>query len=158
MTILSGETITHLSFTEELLEPFCARGEMDGISHGVSHAGYDLRLEFDSNGEIEEKVIRRGEFLLASTIEEFKMPRYLVGVVHDKSSWARKGLAVQNTVIEPGWSGFLTLELTNHGPEELVLKRGVGICQVLFHHLDKPVAGYAGKYQNQDRGPVEAKT
>jgi dCTP deaminase len=65
---------------------------------------------------------------------------------------------VQNTVIEPGWSGWLTLEIANHGREAITLTRGVGIAQILFHPLDKPTAlKYTGKYQNQERGPVSAK-
>ncbi len=97
--------------------------------------------------------------MLASTIERFKMPNNLVGIVHDKSTWARRGIAVQNTVIEPGWEGWLTLELTNHGPEPVLLKRGMGISQILFHLLDEPTEiPYEGKYQDQERGPVAAKS
>jgi dCTP deaminase len=99
-----------------------------------------------------------GEFVLASTAEMFCMPDDVLGVVHDKSSWARRGLAAQNTVIEPGWRGFLTLELTNHGKEPLWLERGVGIVQVIFHLLDEPAAHpYRGKYQDQAAGPQVAR-
>ena len=85
------------------------------------------------------------------------MPTGVLGIVHDKSSWARQGLAVQNTVIEPGWRGWLTLELTNHGKDTLIIYEGTGICQVVFHYLDAPTdQPYDGKYNNQPRGPQPA--
>jgi dCTP deaminase len=84
------------------------------------------------------------------------MPFDLVGVVHDKSTWARRGLAVFNTVIEPGWRGYLTLELVHHGLKPLHIKAGSGIAQVVFSQLAEPAA-YSGKYQDQARGPVQAK-
>ncbi len=85
------------------------------------------------------------------------MPDNVMGIVHDKSSWARKGLTVQNTVIEPGWAGFLTLELTYHGESELFVHYGDPIAQIVFHRLDEITEQpYIGKYQNQERGPQEA--
>jgi dCTP deaminase len=86
------------------------------------------------------------------------MPDDILGVVHDKSSWARRGLTVQNTLIEPGWRGFLTLEITNHSHESIVLKRGMAIAQVVFHRLDEAAERpYSGKYQGQGPGPQEAR-
>ena len=97
-----------------------------GVSWGLGEAGYDIRLKqevrFKPGGPGGDHVtINGGEpdwgcFAIASAIEEFTMPVDLVGIVHDKSSWARQGLSVFNTVIEPGWRGFLTLELVFHGP------------------------------------------
>ena len=95
-------------------------------------------------------------FTLASAIEEFDMPDDLLGIVHDKSSWARRGLSVFNTVIEPGWKGFLTLELVFHGNEPVVIQHGSGIAQVIFHQLENS-AVYKGKYNNQPNEPVRAK-
>lgn len=94
-----------------------------------------------------------GRFCLASAIEEFQMPDNLVGIVHDKSTWARRGLSVFNTVIEPGWKGFLTLELVYHGNEGLIIPAGSGIAQVVFHKTSDEM-GYTGKYQNQPDKPV----
>lgn len=134
-------------------------------THGLGPAGYDLRLDGIAGerlwtGDVSDALefwLHPDQFILASTVEEFAMPDDLLGVVHDKSSWARRGLAAQNTVIEPGWRGFLTLELTNHGQEPLLLTHGVGICQVIFHVLDQPAAEpYRGKYQDQRRGPQVA--
>jgi dCTP deaminase len=164
MTILSAQTISSLCHPPEvtglepMLEPFCVRTRHEGVTFGLSAAGYDVRVEFDESGSIEEVLLEPGDFILASTIERFHMPTDVVGIVHDKSTWARRGIAVQNTVIEPGWSGFLTLELTNHGIEPVRLIRGMGIAQILFHRLDSPTTiPYEGKYQAQERGPVGAK-
>ena len=83
------------------------------------------------------------------------MPADLVGIVHDKSTWARRGLSVFNTVIEPGWQGFLTLELAYHRWGILRIPAGAGIAQVLFHRTTEGAA-YRGKYQNQPARPVQA--
>ncbi len=85
------------------------------------------------------------------------MPNSVMGIVHDKSSWARHGVAVQNTVIEPGWRGYLTLELTNHSQQTRTIKPGDPIAQIVFHWLDEPTKQpYEGKYQDQAAGPQEA--
>lgn len=151
--ILSAQTIRRL----KPLEPIFSRSTVFGMTFGLGPAGYDVRIEFDAEGSISGRELSAGGFLLASTIERFSMPANVVGIVHDKSSWARKGLTVQNTVIEPGWNGFLTLELTNHSNKEVLLKRGMPIAQVIFHWLDLETdSPYTGKYQDQSRGPQEA--
>jgi len=120
-----------------------------GVSHGLSEAGYDIRVK-------QPIVLNKDKrFMIASAIEEFSMPDDLMGIVHDKSTWARRGLSVFNTVIEPGWKGFLTLELVYHGPGELNIFPGSGIAQVIFHKVTDPMA-YKGRYQNQEDRPVEA--
>lgn len=135
-----------------------------GVSYGLVEAGYDIRIkqmvEFNPlihpAGVWVDGVHSLGHFILASSIEEFQMPPYLVGVVHDKSTWARRGLSVRNTVIEPGWRGWLTLELVYDGNEQLTIPAGAGIAQVLFHEVASP-AHYEGKYQGQEDRPVEAR-
>ena len=132
------------------VSPFCERTRDYGVSYGVGPAGYDVRLDQDV-------ILAPGAFKLGSTLEKFNMPRNLLGIVHDKSTWARMGIALQNTVIEPGWMGFLTLEITNHGRETITLPRGCGIAQIIFHFTDAEVEqGYSGKYQDQGRGPQGA--
>ena len=134
-----------------------------GVSWGLSEAGYDIRIkqevvfkpmtmgpEIWIDGQPEY-----GRFCLASAIEEFDMPADLVGVVHDKSTWARQGLSVFNTVIEPGWKGFLTLELVFHGNKDVVIPAGAGIAQVIFTSLAHD-AYYEGKYNGQPDRPVSA--
>jgi dCTP deaminase len=120
-----------------------------GVTYGLTEAGLDVRVAQD----ICLHPFRR--FTLASTIEQFAMPDDLVGIVHDKSTWARRGLSVQNTVIEPSWKGYLTLELVYYGWGVLRVPAGAGIAQVLFHQLAHP-AYYRGKYQNQPARPVAA--
>lgn len=130
-----------------------------GVSFGLSEAGYDIRIKqdivFDNGVFVDGVHTAQGNFTLASAIEEFQMPPNLVGVVHDKSTWARQGLSVFNTVIENSWKGFLTLELVYHGRDGLHIPAGAGIAQVIFHQTSVN-AYYDGKYQNQPDKPVEA--
>jgi dCTP deaminase len=121
----------------------------DGVSYGLSEAGYDIRIA----QAVTLHPFKR--FTLASTYEYFAMPPSLVGVVHDKSTWARRGLSVFNTVIEPAWRGWLTLELVYSGWGVLHIPEGAGIAQVLFHQIIEPAA-YSGKYQDQPNRPVGA--
>lgn len=86
------------------------------------------------------------------------MPIDLLGRVADKSTLARRGLAVQNTIIEPGWRGYLTLELSNHGRDAIEIVAGMPIAQIIFDVLDEPAERpYAGKYQDQRAGAVPAR-
>lgn len=127
-----------------------------GVSYGLGEAGYDIRIKQEiCFVHLHMKPMKR--FQLASAMEEFVMPRNLTGIVHDKSTWARRGLSVFNTVIEPGWKGFLTLELVYHGEEDLIIPAGAGIAQVIFHETSCS-AEYEGKYQNQEDEPVPARS
>lgn len=143
--IASGETLRNL----RPVMPFLEKSVAFGMSYGVSHAGYDIRLA-------QSFKMRPGDFHLGSTIERFTMPNRWLGIVHDKSTWARKGLSVFNTVIEPGWEGYLTLELSNRGDDMLTFECGMPIAQVVFHFVDRPVDGYDGKYQGQGPDPQGA--
>lgn len=120
-----------------------------GVSYGLGEAGYDLRIK----QAVTLHPLRR--FALASTVERFEMPTNLVAIIHDKSTWARRGLSVFNTVVEPGWCGWLTLELVYHGCGILRIPAGAGIAQAVFHQLVEP-AEYSGKYQDQPDRPVAA--
>lgn len=155
MTVLSAQSIRW----RQPLDPIVDRQQHpeSGCSFGLSACGYDIRLD-------QEVTLWPGEFKLASSLERFQMPDDLVGIVHDKSTWVRRGLMVHNTVIEPGWRGFLTLELAYHvsPPEKrpVRLLAGTPIAQVVFHFLDhateQPYPENA-KYMDQPRGPVAAK-
>ena len=112
------------------------------MSGGLSYCGYDLCL-------FEDVSIFAGKYALAVSEERFTMPNNVVGFIHDKSSWARMGIMVQNTVVEPGWKGYLTLELTNHSEVLMNISAGTPIAQVVFSYIDEPSEGYSGKYQNQ---------
>jgi len=155
--------------------------KLHGVSHGLAEAGYDIRIKQDivfvPAGEyysvppfrstqvadhdliLVDGKVKKGRFTIASSVEQFFMPTDLVGLVKDKSTWARRGLSVFNTVIEPGWGRlaecFLTLELVYHGPDKLHIPAGCGIAQVLFEVLEE-TAVYDGKYRAQPDRPVEA--
>jgi len=161
--ILNGKYLLEAAPIKDMLP---GKVRLHGVSHGLGEAGYDIRLkqtiEFRRNDDPRvgprvyvNGIDKGGNFTIASAIEEFQMPDYLVGIVHDKSTWARRGLSVFNTVIEPGWNGFLTLELVYHGPGNLLIPAGAGIAQVIFHEVALP-ASYEGKYQNQADKPVGA--
>lgn len=146
MTIASAQTIRK----RQPILPFLERGIHNGKTFGLGPAGYDIRAAEDVS-------LFGGRFALGSSLEQFNMPNDMLAVVHDKSSWARKGLCVQNTVIEPGWKGYLTLEYSNHSRQIIFIKRGDPIAQIIFHMLDEPTElPYRGKYQNQSKGPQEA--
>lgn len=135
-----------------------------GTSFGLGEAGYDIRLAEEVLFEIVDGVPQvtvngettTGRFALASALDVFTMPTDLVGIVHDKSTNARRALSVFNTVIEPGWNGKLTLELVFHGQERMLLPKGGGIAQVIFHKTSQE-AQYTGRYQNQEAGPQSAR-
>ena len=165
--ILSRQTIRRItggggsSIVKPLVEREVDKGS--GMTYGLGPCGVDIRIA---------KTMRLwpGGFALASSIEEFSMPSDVIGMVKDKSTLARRGVAVQNTVIEPGWRGYLTLELTNHNqyrwwhllvwwkrPSPIQLTYGQPIAQVVFSFLDVATdQPYNGKYQDQPRGPTKA--
>lgn len=157
--IINGDSLFAAAPIKDMFREKKSNGD---VSFGMSEAGYDIRIKqdvrfFNRNGlamvDTGEWFDTVGRFCLASAIEEFQMPGNLVGIVHDKSTWARRGLSVFNTVIEPGWKGFLTLELVYHGQDELIIPAGSGIAQVVFHKTSDEM-GYTGKYQNQPDKPV----
>lgn len=146
--LLSAQTIR----SKIRITPFSEQTTHNGLSYGLGAAGYDIRIA-------EDVVLERSVgWALASSIEHIQMPNDVVAMVHDKSTWARRGLAVQTTTVEPGWQGYLTLELSNHGPAELVITRGTPIAKLVFHQLDQPTEQpYDGKYQGQGPGPQPAR-
>jgi dCTP deaminase len=134
-----------------MIWPFVERDVVRGMSFGLSAASYDVRIA-------ESVTIYPGEFVLASTKERFCIPDNILIVAHDKSSWARRGLAVQNTTFDPGWRGYATLELNNHGKASLTILAGDPIAQVVCHLLTEPTRQpYRGKYQDQEAGPQHAR-
>lgn len=164
MSGINGDTLFSMQPIRDMLPYKDSNGD---TSYGLTEAGYDIRIKqevrlrklfgFIPLHKVDDGRWRFGNFALASAIEEFRMPGNLRGVVHDKSTWARRGLSVFNTVIEPGWKGFLTLELVYHRHKLLVIPAGSGIAQVLFTQLSE-YRRYNGKYQNQEDRPVEARS
>lgn len=153
--ILPAQRIRQLCQGERpLVSPFSERTVSHGMTYGLSAAGYDVRIR-------EEVQIRSGSFVLASTVERFNMPDNLIGRLTNKSSWARLGVSVHHSVIEPGWRGYLTLEifcvrheLESRGFGALTIGAEAPIAQVVFEELSEPTdQPYTGKYQDQPAGP-----
>ena len=164
-----------------MIEPYEPVQVRDGVSYGQSCAGYDVRLggifkrpkpgivldphtildtDFDTmTGDY--YIIPPNAFILANTVERFIMPQNIVGLALGKSTWARLGLVVNATPLEPGWRGFLTLELSNTGRNPIRVHAGQGIAQILFSQLTGfPAMTYsrrAGKYMDQPAEPVVSK-
>lgn len=164
MSVLPYQTIKALSedsfyndsteVQEGLVWPYNERTVVRGKSFGVSHCGYDVRISLGEKGDRIQ--LAPNSSILAVTYERIKMPNDLMAIVHDKSSWARMFVATQNTVLEPGWEGFITLEITTHS-EYVTIYDGDPIAQLIFHRLEKATQKpYTGKYQNQPNVPVEA--
>lgn len=182
MTVLSAQTIQARVESDYMgssgfylgkleITPFEPKSkQFQGMSYGLSVAGYDIRIgkidrtqpasgeKFTPNGPrtpAQSFLVKPMDFVLLSSLERIKLPPDIIAFVHDKSTLARKGLALQNTVIEPGWEGYITLELSNHGTEHIRILVGQPIAQLVFHYLDQPTdRPYKGKYQNQPDRPV----
>jgi len=166
-----------MSLNNGLISPFIDGQErFGGVTRGLSSCSYDIALgfefkrlknfnigstlspEFVAEADFETIVIPegsyytlgKGAFVLAHSIETIKLPNDISARVTDKSTWARLGLSVKNTSITPGFSGQVTLELSNGGSRPLVLKPTVGICQLEFNTLTEPCTNaYSGRYQGQ---------
>lgn len=149
-------------------------GRAEGrISSGLSSYGYDVRLgnEFvrykpstepldplrvrpeDYDRFVAEEVyIEPGGFLLGVTMETIRMPPDVTAQLCDKSSLARSGISVQNSVMEAGWIGQITLEIHNQLQRPVILRAGQGIGQLIFFRGEPCMVTYAdraGKYQGQ---------
>ena len=164
--IVNGQSLLKIQPLDPMVP---AKTRFEGTSYGLSEAGYDLRIKqqiqfikspfgdrvivTEPSGE-EETFF--GCFCLASTVERFQMPSFLVAEIKDKSTWARRGLSVFNTVVEPKWEGWLTLELVYHGQTDLTIPAGCGIAQALFSQLAEKADYGIGKYQNAGNFPQPA--
>lgn len=140
----------------DLIYPCHDQFTAHGLTGGVSVAGYDVTL-----GQSVD--LFAGHTVLAVTNEQITVPRTCVGFVKDKSSLARCGVFVQNTVLEPGWRGYITLELTfepliGFAEPHLHFPVGVPIAQVMFATMDAIVEDpYDGSYQDAPKKPQPSK-
>ena len=159
-----------------MLDPFEESLKRDGvISYGLSSMGYDIRVtdeykiftnvrqavvdpkRFDPDSFIDFKgaecVIPPNSFALARSVEYFRLPRSIMGICLGKSSYARCGIVVNITPLEPEWQGHLTIEISNTTPLPARIYSFEGIAQVLFFEAGSlPDVSYAdrkGKYQGQ---------
>ena len=166
MSVVPAQELQHLAEKYELIKPFSKKTKLNGLTYGLSECGYDVRIDQTVtlypvtlwNLILKLLGFKRPSFLLASTVEKFNVPKDMMFLILDKSTWARLGLATQNTIAEPGWgNSFLTLELTNHGDKVIHIERGTAIAQAVFFRLSAETHfPYNGKYQNQKAGPQEA--
>lgn len=94
-------------------------------------------------------ILPTGGCLLAHTIETFKIPSDVFGLVTPKSSYARLFVNAIVTPLQPGWEGQLVLEIINNAPMDVKLYLEEGICQITFLKGDTPYKLYSGVYQGQ---------
>jgi dCTP deaminase len=159
-----------------MIEPFVDGIKRDGvISYGVSSYGYDARVadefkiftnvdsaivdpkEFSDQGFVNRKtdvcVIPPNSFALARTVEYFRIPRDTLVICLGKSTYARCGIIVNVTPLEPEWEGHVTLEFSNTTPLPARIYANEGACQFIFlkaeAECDTSYADRAGKYMGQ---------
>src|ERR687889_497850 len=176
MAIQSDRWIREQALEHAMIEPFVEAQRREGcISFGLSSYGYDARVadEFKvftnvDNALVDPKhfaedsfVTRQGatciippnSFALAHTVEYFRIPRDVLVICLGKSTYARCGLIVNVTPLEPEWEGYVTLEISNTTPLPAKVYANEGICQFLFLKGDSaPEVSYAerkGKYMGQ---------
>ena len=94
------------------------------------------------------------EQILAVTKEFFSMPEGVMGLCVGKSTLARSGIAINATPLEPGWKGYLTLEIANMMPFPIRLYLSNGVAQIIFHEVIGSSRLYSGKYQLQPPRPI----
>lgn len=126
-----------------------------GLSYGLDEAGYSIRLHPDHVSS--DKVLHPGQMHLAVSLEHVAIPRNIIAEVRNKSTLVRLGLWQPTTTLEPGWRGFITLELVYFGLGTFKLEPGMPIGQVIFSWLDGEAPAYEGKYQDQPAEPVAAR-
>ena len=159
-----------------MIEPFVDAQKRDGvISYGLSSYGYDARVspefkiftnvdsatvdpkDFAETSFVDRKVdvciIPPNSFVLARTVEYFRIPRDILVICLGKSTYARCGIIVNVTPLEPEWEGFVTLEFSNTTPLPAKIYANEGACQFLFlKGAAPPEVSYAdkqGKYMRQ---------
>jgi len=176
MTVLSDKWIKEMVRTNNMISPFENKQVRDNkISYGLSSFGYDARVsnEFkiftNINSEIvdpknfklnnfiskkgDECIIPPNSFVLSSTVEYFKIPNDVMVICLGKSTYARCGIIVNVTPLEPSWEGNVTLEFSNTTPLPAKIYANEGAAQLIFlKGNEKPNITYAdrnGKYMKQ---------
>jgi dCTP deaminase len=176
MSIKPDHWIRKMALEHGMIQPFEEKQvRTDVISFGLSSYGYDIRVaneykiftnvyntvvdpkHFDNSSFVDFVgdvcTIPPNSFALARTVEHFKIPRQILAICIGKSTYARCGIIVNVTPLEPEWQGFLTLEISNTTPLPARIYSGEGIAQLLFLESDEiceiSYADRKGKYQNQ---------
>ncbi len=176
MSIKSDRWIRKMALEQKMIEPFEDRQvRKNVISYGLSSYGYDVRIadefkiftnvfgamvdpkSFDPKSFVDYRgevcVIAPNSFALGRTIEYFRIPRNTMTICVGKSTYARCGIITNVTPLEPGWEGYVTLEISNTTPLPAKIYANEGIAQILFFEGDEPCeisyADKSGKYQGQ---------
>jgi dCTP deaminase len=179
MTIKSDTWIRRMA-AQGMIEPFEPGQvkEANGkriVSYGTSSYGYDIRCseefkiftninstivdpkEFDAKSFVDFKgpvcIIPPNSFALARTVEFFRIPRNVLTICLGKSTYARCGIIVNVTPLEPEWEGHVTLEFSNTTPLPAKIYANEGVAQVIFIESDEvcetSYRDRGGKYQGQ---------
>ena len=180
MSIKSDTWIRRMAATTGMIEPFAARqvravGEQKIISYGTSSYGYDVRCarefkiftninstivdpkQFDAKSFVDVSadvcIIPPNSFALARTVEYFRIPRNVLTICLGKSTYARCGIIVNVTPLEPEWEGHVTLEFSNTTPLPAKIYANEGVAQMLFFESDEvcetSYRDRGGKYMGQ---------
>ncbi len=180
MGIKSDKWIRRMAQSHGMIEPFEPNQVKHGdngsmVSYGTSSYGYDVRCSdefkiftninstivdpkaFDPNSFVDFKgpvcIIPPNSFALARTVEYFRIPRNVLTICLGKSTYARCGIIVNVTPLEPEWEGHVTLEFSNTTPLPAKIYANEGVAQVLFIEGDEicetSYKDRGGKYQGQ---------
>ena len=176
MSALPDRWIREMSRKHKMIAPFADGKTRKGkISFGVSSYGYDFRLadeykipDFSSVKISDPKntnvsalgdfkgracLIPPNSFVLGRSLEYFRIPRDVLVLCQGKSTYARSGVFVNVTPLEPEWEGYLTIAIVNCAPVPAIIYSGEGIAQLVFFRAESEcVVSYAdkkGKYQAQ---------
>lgn len=176
--VLADHEICDLAINNDMISPFVDDNVGEGvISYGVSSYGYDARMgdefkiftnvnntvvdpkNFSSDSFVSKKgdfcIVPPNSFMLCKTVEYFKIPDDIIVICLGKSTYARCGIIVNVTPLEPGWEGYVTLEFSNTTPLPAKLYANEGACQFIFikstpcdkNYRTKSASG--GKYMKQ---------
>lgn len=181
MAVLSDKLIQQLAINQQMITPFIDSqvrvnvNQEKIISYGLSSYGYDARVSnefkiftninssiidpksFDHSSLVDRKtnvcLIPPNSFVLGRTIEYFKIPRDIIVLCVGKSTYARCGIIINVTPLEPEWEGHVTLEFSNTTQLPAKIYADEGVCQfIFFKSSDQCKISYAdrkGKYMNQ---------
>lgn len=177
MSIKADVWIKRMVKQHQMIEPFEENVVRDGkVSYGLSSYGYDLRVadefkiftnvhsavvdpkQFDEKSFVDFKgegsvLIPPNSFALTRSMEYLRIPRNVLGLCIGKSTYARCGIIVNVTPIQPEWEGHLVIEISNTTPLPAKIYAGEGIAEILFFESDevceKSYKDASGKYSNQ---------
>jgi len=176
MPVKNDKWIRKMVKEYKMIEPFCDSLIQKGvISYGISSYGYDIRVadefkiftnvysafvdpkNFDPRSFVDFKgdvcVIPPNSFALGRSVEYFRIPRNVLGICIGKSTYARCGIVINITPLEPEWEGHITIEISNTTPLPAKIYANEGIAQVIFIESDDiceiSYKDRKGKYQEQ---------